>query len=108
MGLSSYLLHRNETAFPNPTKFDPERWISQPIEQIRAAESCFVPFSRGSRSCLGQNLAMCELYVVLGTLFRQFENLRTTDVGELRYSDYFNPWPRDEAQELVVAGSNRT
>ena len=38
----------NETVFPNPRKFVPERWIGNP-----GLERYFVPFTKGSRQCLG-------------------------------------------------------
>jgi len=61
---------------------------------LAVANKCLVHFSRGSSSCIGQNLAMCELYVTLGTLFRRFGELAARDVGELAYVDYFNPSTR--------------
>jgi cytochrome P450 len=104
VGMSSYLQHRNPEAFPEPSKFDPTRWINQPPEVMRLMEKCFVPFSRGSRMCIGQNLAMCELYVTLGTLFRRFDDLRPTYHGPLEYIDLFNIYHPEEAQKLKVEG----
>lgn len=104
--------HRNEAAFPNPTKFDPDRWLrsstAEEKEQLRLMEKCFVPFSRGPRSCIGQNLAMCELYVSLGTLFRRFHNLWAPDVGELTYIDYFTSYHPDERQKLKVTAREKS
>ena len=39
----------NEKIFPQPNEFQPERWIGQP-----ELERYFVPFTKGSRQCLGQ------------------------------------------------------
>lgn len=96
--MSTYLQHRNTQAFPDPAVFDPERWTGP----SSLAGKCFVPFSRGSRSCIGQNLAMCEMYVTLGTLFLRFGNLAARDVGELTYVDYLNPFHPDKSQKLKV------
>lgn len=92
--MSSWTMHRTPSVFPDPDKFDPTRWIaSTPAEvaTVRAREKCLVPFSRGSRTCIGQNLAMCELYVFLGTFFRRFGQLEAFDVGpeDMEYVDYF-------------------
>lgn len=38
----------NENIFPNPRKFDPERWIGHP-----ELDRYFVSFSKGTRQCLG-------------------------------------------------------
>ena len=100
--MSAWMLHRNETAFPDPSRFDPERWIGRSADELRVMEKCYVPFSRGSRSCIGQNLAMCELYVSLGTIFRRFRGLKAPDVGELTFMDYFAAYHPDDRQKLKV------
>ena len=38
-------------------------------------ENQFIPFSRGSRACIGINVAYAELYLVVAHLFRRFEIL---------------------------------
>jgi cytochrome P450 len=73
---------------------------------VRAREKCLVPFSRGSRTCIGQNLALCELYVTLGTVFRRFDNLVAFDVGleDMMYVDYFTAFhPKGSRAFKVVA-----
>ncbi|KAK4447336.1 cytochrome P450 [Podospora aff. communis PSN243] len=105
VGMSSYLLHRNPDVFPNPTAFEPERWINPDPETSKALRTCLVPFSRGSRGCIGQNLAMCELYLTLGTLFRRVQNMAAEEVGELRYVDYFTAYHGEERQRLKVFAS---
>jgi cytochrome P450 len=62
-------------AFPEPETFNPNRWIGPP-DEVRARERCLVPFGRGSRNCVGQNLAMCQMYYTLGTIFHCFDNLQ--------------------------------
>lgn len=99
------MMHRNEEAFPSPDTFDPTRWTNPAT--VRARERCLVSFSRGSRTCIGQNLALCELYVTLGTLFRRFENLKPFDVGpeDMTYVDYFTAFhPKDARAFRVVTG----
>lgn len=100
--MSSYLLHRNPDVFPNPTAFEPERWINADPQASKAMRTCLVPFSRGSRGCIGQNLAMCELYLTLGILFRRVRDMAAEDVGELTYVDYFTAYHGDERQRLKV------
>ena len=94
--------HRNPEAFPDPGKFDPTRWVDPSPSSKSAMNRCLVPFSRGSRSCIGQNLAMCEIYVTLGTLFRRFGDLAARDVGELLYLDFLNAYHPEERQKLKV------
>ncbi|OCK72811.1 cytochrome P450, partial [Lepidopterella palustris CBS 459.81] len=70
VSMSSWVLHQDETCFPNPTKFEPERWLDSDSDQLKRMEKAFVPFGKGTRGCVGMPLAYCELYVTLGTLFR--------------------------------------
>src|SRR5262245_288515 len=102
--MSSYMMHRNKDVFPDPATFDPSRWINDAPEIIRSREKCLVPFSRGQRMCIGQNLAMCELYVTLGSLFRRFEHLQTPYLGPLTYLDYFTAYHPDDFPKLKVTG----
>jgi len=105
--MSAYLMHRNPVAFPDPDVFDPSRWIDQPADVLRAREKCYAPFGRGSRNCIGQNLAMCELYVTFGTLFRRYEEFEAQDIGPLVYVDYFNAAHPDDAQPLTDVRAKR-
>ncbi|KAH9002849.1 hypothetical protein EDB83DRAFT_2184826, partial [Lactarius deliciosus] len=46
------------------------RW---PGEDAETHEASLVPFSKGPRSCIGINLAYCELYLVIASVFRRFD-----------------------------------
>ncbi|KAK0720967.1 cytochrome P450 [Lasiosphaeris hirsuta] len=105
VSMSSWMMHRNPDAFPDPDIFDPTRWTNP--DTVRAREKCLVAFSRGSRACIGQNLALVELYVTLGTLFRGFETLKALDIGpeDMTYVDYFSAFhPKGSRGFSVVAG----
>ncbi|KAF2653822.1 benzoate 4-monooxygenase cytochrome P450 [Lophiostoma macrostomum CBS 122681] len=65
---SAYLLHTDTEYYPEPFAFRPERWLENP-----GLTKYFFPFSKGSRSCLGMNLAIAELYFGLGYLWRTFD-----------------------------------
>ncbi|KAH9985202.1 putative cytochrome P450 [Russula compacta] len=60
----------SEEIFDRPHDFLPDRWL-QPGSQ--ALENWLVIFSKGPRSCLGINLAYCELYLTFAHLFRRFD-----------------------------------
>lgn len=51
VGMTSMFLHNNEDIFPNAQSFIPERWMD--TEQRKALEKYLVPFSKGSRQCVG-------------------------------------------------------
>jgi cytochrome P450 len=50
--MSTMFMHLDETIYPNPTKFDPERWI-RATEQGVTLNKYLTTFSKGSRMCLG-------------------------------------------------------
>ena len=65
---SSYLIHTDPSIYPDPLAFRPERWIENP-----GLTKFFFPFSKGSRSCLGMNLAISELYFCIAMLWRSVQ-----------------------------------
>src|SRR4051794_27763343 len=89
VSMSSWLMHRDPSVFPDADVFDPERWLD-PVE-ARHRDKFLVSFGRGGRACIGQALAMCELYVTIGQLFRSLPDLEAPDVGveDFEYEDYF-------------------
>ncbi|KAL1647796.1 hypothetical protein SLS58_002597 [Diplodia intermedia] len=92
VGMSSWLMHRNEDAFPDPMNFDPSRWLNP--EDARRLDRYMVSFGKGSRQCVGMPLAYCELYVTLGTFFRHFSNMELqvfeTTRDDLQFEDFFS------------------
>ncbi|KAI1322849.1 cytochrome P450 [Xylariaceae sp. FL0255] len=77
--------------FPEPKKFVPERWL--PINpNLDICNRYFMAFSKGTRLCLGMNLAYAELYILLAVLFRRtnyelYDTVRERDVDFVR--DFF-------------------
>ena len=67
---TGWLIHRNENIFPEPSVFEPERWLGP---EGKTRERYLVPFNRGTRSCLGVNLARAELYLILATVYSRFD-----------------------------------
>ncbi|PWY67888.1 cytochrome P450 [Aspergillus heteromorphus CBS 117.55] len=63
VGASIHVLHHDPEAFPDPLAFRPERWLEGSDKRRR--DLCFFPFGLGSRSCIGRNLALEELYVAV-------------------------------------------
>jgi len=52
-----YLALMNPYIFPNPEKFDPDRWITA-AQNGRRLDRYLVSFARGSRQCLGIKLVV--------------------------------------------------
>lgn len=55
MGCSPFFIHRNATIFPDPEKFDPDRWIRTNGKTARGErlDRYLTAFTKGSRACLG-------------------------------------------------------
>lgn len=107
MNLSDVCL--DENLFPDATTFDPERWIDN--EQTKYGprlEKFFLFFSKGPRSCLGQNLAWCELYLGMAAMFRNFEfELYETDVMDAEVAhDFWLPSAKLDSKGVRVKRVN--
>jgi cytochrome P450 len=76
VGMSPNMVHFNEEKFPEPQVFKPERWFGPDATRL---QRYLVSFSRGPRVCLGVVLARAELFIILASVFRQFE----FDVSEI-------------------------
>ncbi|KAI0205605.1 cytochrome P450 [Astrocystis sublimbata] len=95
VGMSAYMMHSDPSVYPSPDLFRPERWID---DLTPAMHRNYVPFCRGSRSCLGMNLAMAEMSLALAVLFRpggpQME-LFETDESDVKHGhDFHLPLPK--------------
>jgi cytochrome P450 len=84
VGVAAYAAHHNETYFPKPFEYIPERWIAseKPSQSagftvspqtIEAAKSAFHPFSSGPRGCVGKNMAYMELYTAVASAVFLFD-----------------------------------
>jgi cytochrome P450 len=71
------LLHDDETLFPEPSRFDPDRFLGS-----RADTYGWIPFGGGVRRCIGAAFASLEMRVVLRTLLRDFTFEPTTEPPE--------------------------
>lgn len=71
VGTSAYAVQHDAEYFPEPYAFRPERWL--PENRTPAAQSAFVPFSVGPRSCVGKALAKAELMLTAAIVLRRFD-----------------------------------
>ena len=114
--MNSVFIHHDEAIFPDSHSFDPERWIQNP-----RLSRHLVAFSKGTRQCLGINLAYAELYICLASMFRCFGSVNVhdgddegylelydTDVGDVAVAvDGFVPMPKHGSKGVRIRVRSR-
>ncbi|XP_064615694.1 cytochrome P450 3A24-like [Liolophura sinensis] len=75
-----YVLHRDPEYWPNPDKFDPERF--SPQNQDKNHPFALIPFSAGPRNCVGKRMALVAAKIAMATVLQKvsFEITAETQV----------------------------
>jgi cytochrome P450 len=107
INIPAYALHRCAKYFsPSPSVFWPGRWLKEapsapsisgngseakdrPFSKVVTNTSAFIPFSFGPANCVGKNLAMVEMRMVVDLLVTQFD---------MQLSSSYDPtdWDREQ------------
>jgi hypothetical protein len=90
VGMANVFVHKSDKVFEDPDVFNPDRWLGADAKSL---ERWLISFSRGPRSCLGINLAWCELYIAFATMLRRFDmKLDGTTREDIVWRDCFTPF----------------
>jgi cytochrome P450 len=88
--VSQYLMHRDSRYFPEPERFDPERWTPEAQRTLPAYAYC--PFGGGPRRCIGDGFAYMEGTLVLATLASRWRLcLASRDPVEATATHFLHP-----------------
>eukprot|EP00063_Salmo_salar_P054294 XP_014029129.1 PREDICTED: sterol 26-hydroxylase, mitochondrial-like [Salmo salar] len=73
--LCHYAVSYDQTVFPEPHAFLPERWLRGGRGEDKKNQHPFgsVPFGFGVRACLGRRVAELEMYLILSRLIKHYE-----------------------------------
>jgi cytochrome P450 len=66
VGINVYGMHRRPDVFPDPLRFDPDRFI--PEREAALPRSAYLPFGSGPRVCIGNHFALMEAHLLLATI----------------------------------------
>ncbi|XP_034937249.1 cytochrome P450 9e2-like [Chelonus insularis] len=66
----TFAMHRDPKYFPEPDKFDPERFSPENKEKINPYT--YTPFGIGPRKCIGERFALMEIKILFVRLLRKF------------------------------------
>ncbi|KAJ3624850.1 hypothetical protein MTP99_018441 [Tenebrio molitor] len=69
--ISMYAIHRDPQYYPDPDRFDPERFSDENKSKIHPYT--YLPFGTGPRSCIGSRFALMETKVLFFHLLSSFE-----------------------------------
>jgi len=69
--MSQYITHRDPRFFPDPERFDPERWTAD--AQAARPKFSYFPFGGGARVCIGEQFAWMEGILLIATLAQQWK-----------------------------------
>jgi cytochrome P450 len=76
-------LHRNERFWPDPDRFDPDRFLPEAVHD--RDHYAYLPFGGGPRSCIGDHFALLEATLALAVLLRGWEVTTSGGPVAMRY-----------------------
>ncbi|KAI9370285.1 cytochrome P450 [Aspergillus egyptiacus] len=86
IGLNPAVIHFDKGVFgPDAEVFRPERWIEGDASFM---DRHIMQFGMGSRTCLGKNISMCEIYKAIPQLLKAF-SFELGSQDELRTTSYW-------------------
>jgi cytochrome P450 len=69
--ISQFVTHRDPRYFPDPLRFDPDRFTAE--GKAQRAKFTYFPFGAGARQCIGESFAWMEGVLILATLAQKWK-----------------------------------
>ncbi|KAJ8131544.1 hypothetical protein O1611_g2083 [Lasiodiplodia mahajangana] len=97
-------IHRHPKYWLRADEFVPERWTVAEGDPLHPVHNAWVPFSIGARNCIGMELAMIELKLVLVLLVRTFDIEEAWDEWDTERGPKATPAHAVNGQRLYPVG----
>ncbi|KAF9885769.1 hypothetical protein FE257_012351 [Aspergillus nanangensis] len=93
----AYSLHRNSEVFPDPETWQPERWLKNgnSSDELEERKRWFWAFGSGGRMCVGSNLALQEIKLVVAAIYTNFKS-SIVDDNDIEAIDAYTVKPKGE------------
>ncbi|KAI1405185.1 putative cytochrome P450 [Hypoxylon fuscum] len=103
--------HFDPAVFAQPREFLPERWASP--DERRRLNRYLQPWGRGTRQCLGTELATVDMYLAVSRLFGAQAGFDmclydTTDEDWMTYHEWFAAFPKGRGLRVNILGSEKS
>lgn len=69
--MSPYLTHRDSRWWPTPTRFDPERWAPEHVDE--RPKFSYFPFGGGTRVCVAEHFAWLEGTLLIASIAQRWQ-----------------------------------
>lgn len=70
--VAAHAIHRNSSHWDEPLKFIPERWLVNEGDSSAPVKGAWRPFEHGPRNCIGQEIAIIEIKIIMALTLRSF------------------------------------
>ncbi|RSM20901.1 hypothetical protein CDV31_000272 [Fusarium ambrosium] len=112
VGVPHYAIHHNESYFPSPYEYMPERWLAgavnpltnekTTVDEVALAASAFCPFSIGPRGCIGKGLAYVEMTNTLARTIYLYDMRKAIGIVDPAEGNPNNEWGRHRVTEMQL------
>ncbi|TLS20861.1 uncharacterized protein PpBr36_10870 [Pyricularia pennisetigena] len=97
VGMHHLSVGRSRENYVLPDEFHPERWLAEDKRFDRDRKAASQPFSFGPRNCIGKNLALAELRLILARMFWNFDmELCPESKGWADRQQMYTTWKKTE------------